>query len=110
MTIKEYLTDWHNSREVLLKKSTFEAEEIYLTKHIIPYFAEVCPELENLKPVMVQNYTRTKLKGGRMDGQSGGLSLVSVRKHFAILNDFFVNKRSDSKRDISAGEFFCKFT
>ncbi|MBO5932034.1 MAG: site-specific integrase [Clostridia bacterium] len=85
MTIKEYLTDWHNSREVLLKKSTFEAEGIYLTKHIIPYFAEVCPELENLKPVMVQNYTRTKLKGGRMDGQSGGLSLVSVRKHFAIL-------------------------
>ena len=85
MTIKEYLTDWHNSREVLLKTSTFEAEGIYLQRHIIPFFDEVCPVLEDLKPIMIQNYTRTKLKGGRMDGQSGGLSLVSVRKHLAIL-------------------------
>lgn len=85
MTIKEYLTDWHNSREVLLKTSTFEAEGIYLQRHIIPFFDEVCPVLEDLKPIMIQNYSRTKLKGGRMDGQSGGLSLVSVRKHLAIL-------------------------
>lgn len=40
MTIKEYLTDWHNSREVLLKTSTFEAEGIYLQRHIIPFFDE----------------------------------------------------------------------
>jgi len=85
MTVKEYLTDWHISRELLLKPSTFEAEDIYLNRHIIPYFEEVCPVLENLKPVMIKNYALTKLKGGRMDGQSGGLSLVSVRKHFAIL-------------------------
>lgn len=85
MTIREYLTDWHNGREVLLKTSTFEAEGIYLHRHIIPYFDEVCPVLENLKPVMIQNYTRFKLKGGRMDGKDGGLSLVSVRKHLAIL-------------------------
>ena len=85
MTIRQYLTDWHNSREVLLRASTFEAESIYLYKHIIPYFEAVCPMLEDLKPVMVQNYTRTKLKGGRMDGNEGGLNLVSVRKHLAIL-------------------------
>ena len=85
MTLHEYLTDWHNGREVLLKPSTFEAEGIYLHRHIIPFFDEVCPLLENLKPVMIQASTRTKLKGGRMDGQNGGLSLVSVRKHLAIL-------------------------
>lgn len=85
MTIREYLTDWHTSREVLLKASTFEAEGIYLHRHIIPYFDEVCPMLEDLKPIMIQTYTRAKLKSGRMDGQNGGLSLVSVRKHLAIL-------------------------
>lgn len=85
MTIRQYLMDWHKSREVLLRASTFESEGIYLTKHIIPYFEAICPELEAIRPIMIQNYTRTKLKGGRMDGQAGGLSLVSVRKHLAIL-------------------------
>ncbi len=85
MTIRDFLTDWHTGREVLLKRSTYEAEGIYITRHLIPYFEEVCPVLEELRPIMVQNYTRFKLKGGRMDEQSGGLSLVSVRKHLAIL-------------------------
>lgn len=85
MKVSDYLTEWHESREVLLRRSTYEAEEIYLNRHIIPYFAEVCPMLEDLKPIMIQNYTRAKLKSGRMDGQAGGLSLVSVRKHLAIL-------------------------
>ena len=85
MTVKEYLSDWHKSREVLLRRSTFEAEEIYLHKHIIPFFEKVCPELENIKPIMVKNYAQTKLKSGRLDGQKGGLSLVSVRKHIAVL-------------------------
>lgn len=85
MTVAEYLTDWHNSREPLVRRSTFESESIYLTRHIIPYFEQVCPQLENLKPIQVKNYTTLKLKGGRMDGKSGGLSLVSVRKHLALL-------------------------
>ena len=33
----------------------------------------------------LMQHTRTKLKGGRRDGQSGGLSLVSARKPLAIL-------------------------
>lgn len=85
MKTREYLTDWHTSREPLLRRSTFEAEEIYLTRHIIPYFEEACPELEWITPVIVKGYTTLKLKGGRMDGHSGGLSLVTVRKHLSIV-------------------------
>lgn len=85
MTVREYFSDWHASRKVLLKASTFEAEGIYLFCHIVPYFEEVCTALEDIKPIMVKNYITYKLKDGRKDSQEGGLSMVSVKKHLAIL-------------------------
>lgn len=85
MKMRDYLNDWHMSREPLLRRSTFEAEEIYLTRHIIPYFETACPELERVTPILVKGYTTLKLKGGRMDNKSGGLSLVTVRKHLSVM-------------------------
>lgn len=89
MNTRDFFRDWHAGREPLLRHSTFEAEEIYLTRHIIPYFETVAPVLENITPMQVKSYTTMKLKNGRMDGKPGGLSLVTVRKHLSLMKQAF---------------------
>ena len=85
MNTREYLTGWHEGRRVLLRASTYEAEEIYVTRHLIPYFEQIAPTLDALTPMNIHTYTRYKLGQGRHDGKAGGLSTVSVRKHLSVL-------------------------
>ena len=85
MKISEYLLEWHKSRQSLIRKTTYEGELIYITRHLIPYFSEACPELEDLSPLVIKRYVTYKLSGGRCDAKRGGLSLVSVKKHLAVL-------------------------
>lgn len=85
MKTSEYLTEWLALQETSLQRSTFEALHIYITRHLVPYFVTLNIELENLKPMQIQHYIKSKLNGGRLDGKSGGLSLVSVKKHISVL-------------------------
>lgn len=85
MKTHEFLRDWLASQEIMLERSTFEAYQVYLGRHLIPYFENLDVELEALAPRQIQNYITEKLKSGRLDGKSGGLSEVSVRKHFSVL-------------------------
>lgn len=85
MKTHEFLSDWLNAQEFLLERSTFEAYKIYFGRHLIPYFERLNIDLKDLKPRMIQDYINEKLKSGRLDGKSGGLSEVSVRKHFSVL-------------------------
>lgn len=89
MHVRQYFEEWHESRKALTRASTFEAEGIYIQKHIIPYFESECPSVEEIKPINVRNYTRAKLNSGRKDGKDGGLSLVSVKKHLSIIKQAF---------------------
>lgn len=85
MTTAQYLTQWHEGRRVLLRTSTYEAEGIYITRHLIPYFEQIAPTLAELTPMNIHTYTRYKMGDGRHDGKAGGLSVVSVRKHLSVL-------------------------
>jgi len=85
MTASQYFNEWLVSQELLLQRSTYEAYQIYFTRHLIPYFEILNIELKDTTPLIVQQYARQKLKGGRLDGKSGGLSLVSVKKHISVL-------------------------
>ena len=85
MKVSEYLTEWLTLQEATLQRSTYEALEIYITRHLIPYFDTLGAELEDLKPMQVQYYAKSKLNGGRLDGKPGGLSPVSVKKHVSVL-------------------------
>lgn len=71
-----FFTDWYLSRKLYLRQSTFEAEYIYFTKHIIPYFIELAPEIKDITPAMVNNYVKLKLKA---------LSISSVKKHLHLI-------------------------
>lgn len=85
MKTHEFLSDWLNTQEAVLGLSTFEAYQVYFKRHLIPYFEALGVELADLKPKQIQEYINTKLKSGRLDSKSGGLSEVSVRKHFSVL-------------------------
>ena len=85
MKVSEYLADWLEAQETILERSTFEAYKVYLGRHLIPYFEELGVELNELTAKQIQEYLTYKLKAGRLDGKSGGLSTVTVRKHFSVL-------------------------
>lgn len=85
MTVEVYLRQWLQGKAPDLERSTFEAYQIYLEKHIIPYFNALNKPLEDLKPLDIKGYVTAKRTGGRQDGREGGLSAVSVRKHLNII-------------------------
>ncbi len=85
MKSEEFFSEWLEDEKVELKLSTYEAMTNYINGHIIPWFAEYAPVLENIKPRDIQNYINYKLNGGRLDGKCGGLSRASVSKHLSII-------------------------
>lgn len=85
MKTHEFLREWLAAQETAVERSTFEAYEVYIGRHLIPYFEKLDVDLKDLTPRQVQSYIKEKLNSGRLDGKSGGLSEVSVRKHFSIL-------------------------
>ena len=85
MTVKQYFNDWLQGKKADLQRSTYEAYTIYIDKHINPYFEALGKPIEELKPKDIKAYVVAKRNGGRMDGKSGGLSAVSVRKHLNVI-------------------------
>lgn len=83
MQSSEYFNSWVEYQRNFVQRSTYEALTVYFSKHINPYFAPYT--LQEITPMHIQQYVTYKLKDGRQDGKKGGLSLVSVRKHFSLL-------------------------
>ncbi len=89
MRVSDWLYRWLAGKRPDLERSTLEAYEIYLGRHICPWFDDLGIELEQLRPLDVRDYVTQKRSGGRCDGKSGGLSAVSVRKHLNIIKQAF---------------------
>lgn len=76
-TLGEYLRDWLESYvQANLSPTTYDSYSINVEKHIIPLLGKI--PLQELKPMHLQKFYRTKLECGRADGK-GGLSARSVR-------------------------------
>ncbi len=89
MRVSDFMNQWLAGKTPDLEQSTLEAYQIYLGKHICPYFDALGKDLEELQPLDVRGYVTNKRNGGRCDGQPGGLSAVSVRKHLNIIKQAF---------------------
>ena len=76
MKTSDYFQEWQESRKLYLRQSTFEAEYIYFTRHLIPYFESAAPELQDITPIIVNNYVKLKLRT---------LSHPSVKKHLHLI-------------------------
>ncbi|MCD7824165.1 MAG: site-specific integrase [Oscillospiraceae bacterium] len=85
MLTSDYFNQWLADMKPDLAKSTYEAYTVYFGRHIIPYFDEHCPNLEDIKPRTIKDYTNYIKSSGRLDGKSGGLGTASVRKHLALI-------------------------
>ena len=84
MMYSDFLREWLILKKYDLAISTYEAYQIYIEKHLIPYFGST--SIDELRPMTIQRYVTEKLDHGRCDG-SGGLSRVSVRKHLQVIKE-----------------------
>ncbi|MGI8857114.1 MAG: tyrosine-type recombinase/integrase [Thermomicrobiales bacterium] len=86
MTTGEYLMHWlesyaqHNTRP-----STFASYESYARSHLIPAIGGVM--LTRLTATHLQELYSAKLRGGRMDGKTGGLSPRTVKYLHSIMRE-----------------------
>ncbi len=85
MLTSDYFNQWLADEKPYIAKSTYEAYTVYFSRHIIPYFNEHCPNLEDIKPRTVKEYTNYIKTSGRLDGKSGGLGDASIKKHLALI-------------------------
>lgn len=82
-----YLKQWLEKKKPLIQMSTWEGYEIYVTRHIIPYFEPLNISLRELKPRHIKDYYEFKYTKGRLDGKEGGLSIASIKKHALVIKE-----------------------
>ena len=82
-----YLKQWLEKKKGLIQMSTWEGYEIYVTKHIVPYFEPLRLSLRQLRPKHIKDYYEFKYTQGRMDGKEGGLSIASIKKHAIVIRE-----------------------
>lgn len=84
MTVKEMLLKWFEEYAVVqTEKTTHDRYKIILETHLIPALGHI--KLDELKPEHIRSYLQKKRKGGRKDGKEGGLSEVTLLKHYKKL-------------------------
>lgn len=82
-----YMKQWLEKKKPLIQLSTWEGYEIYVTRHIIPYFEPLKLSLRDIRPHHIKDYYEFKYTRGRMDGKEGGLSIPSIKKHALVLRE-----------------------
>lgn len=73
-----WLEKWMEQKRLEVRLNTMEGYEIYLHKHILPYFEPLKLNLSKVSPQHIQDYYTKKLKEG--------LSPVTLKKHNAIIH------------------------
>ncbi len=82
-----YIKQWLEKKKPLIQLSTWEGYEIYITRHIIPYFEPLKLSLRDVRPQHIKDYYEYKYTQGRLDGKAGGLSIASLKKHALVLRE-----------------------
>ncbi|MBQ3178329.1 MAG: site-specific integrase [Clostridia bacterium] len=85
----DYLKEWLMKKKLKVQLSTWEGYEIYVNRHIIPYFEPLGLTIDQVTPKHIQDYYESRLTCQRPDHKAGGLKPVSVKKHAPVLNQVF---------------------
>ncbi len=87
LLLKDWLVQWlHNYAVISIRPSTYINYEGYVYNHITPVLGDFT--IQNITPVMVQNFYNQKFESGRKDG-TGGLSAKTIRNMHNILHQSF---------------------
>ena len=81
----DYLEKWLQEKKPFVAETTWNGYDIYLHRHIIPYFKPLELHLTELRPKHIADYYRSKYISGRMDGKPGGLSIPAIKKHASVI-------------------------
>jgi len=84
----DYAKQWLAAKQSSVAVSTWEGYKIYVEKHIIPFFSDLCLKVDEVKPAQVKAYlTHAMNYGNRKSG--GRLSSDSLKKHKSVLSAIF---------------------
>ena len=85
----DLIYQWLENKKLDIDTSTWEAYEICVRTHLVPYFKALNLSVEEVTAWHIKKYYDFKTNGGRMDGKPGGLSYVAIKKHASVLRMVF---------------------
>lgn len=87
ITLSEWLYKWlRDYAELSVRPSTYISYEGYVYNHINPVMGNM--PIQQITPVMIQNFYNQKFESGRIDG-NGGLSPKTIRNMHNMLHQSF---------------------
>lgn len=89
MMFVTYARQWLEKKKTCTELSTWEGYQIYVERHIVPYFEPLKLSLRDIKPQHIMDYYHYKYTAGRLDGKEGGLSIPSIKKHATVIKEIF---------------------
>lgn len=89
MMFVTYARQWLERKKTCTELSTWEGYQIYVDRHIVPYFEPLKLSLRDVKPQHIMDYYHYKYTAGRLDGKDGGLSIPSIKKHATVIKEIF---------------------
>lgn len=89
MMFVTYARQWLERKKTCTELSTWEGYQIYVERHIVPYFEPLKLSLRDVKPQHIMDYYHYKYTSGRLDGKDGGLSIPSIKKHATVIKEIF---------------------
>lgn len=89
MMFVTYARQWLERKKTCTELSTWEGYQIYVERHIVPYFEPLKLSLRDVKPQHIMDYYHYKYTAGRLDGKDGGLSIPSIKKHATVIKEIF---------------------
>ena len=95
ITFAAYIGKWLERKAATVEVGTVEGYRCYCETHILPYFEHSGLKLSQVTTKDIEAYYNAKATGGRLDGKSGGLSIASIRRHKAVLNQVFQDALHD---------------
>lgn len=85
--LKDWLIQWmSNYASISVRPSTYISYEGYVHNHIIPVLGAI--QLQQITPVLIQNFYNQRYESGRTDGK-GGLSAKTIRNLHNMLHQAF---------------------
>jgi len=83
-TVEKYLNEWIDDHKSNISPTTYDGYNMIIKKHLNLILGKI--KLNNLKPIHIKNYFKSKRKSGRADGKKGGLSQKTLLQHYRVLS------------------------
>lgn len=81
ITVAAYFTEWLKQAKMEVRPKTFHTYRGNMENHIIPYFEEKKILLQDLRPIDLEDYYRSKLQADSRLDSSGALSATTIKHH-----------------------------